>query len=98
MRKTVVVRDTLGPTITIRTRGNRVRKTVTISGTVADPSGVNQRITVRFGDRKSATVIVRGGKFSVRHKYRSRRTFTITITAKDKGGRATRASKALKIR
>jgi hypothetical protein len=96
--KTFVVKDTLGPVVTLRTRGSRVRKRVTISGTVADPSGVNSRITVKFGDRKSATVTVRGGKFSVRHTYRLRKTFTIVLTAKDAGGRATRVTKKLRIR
>jgi hypothetical protein len=96
--KTVVVRDTVPPTVTLKTKGNRVRKTVTISGTVADLSGVAARATIKFGDGKSASVPVRSGKFSVKHKYRSRKTFTITITAKDATGLTTRVTRKLKIK
>ena len=86
------------PDVTIRTRGSKVKKRVTIRGRVSDPSGISRRITVRFGDRTSRTVIVTKGRYSVSHVYRSARRFTITVTAKDRLRRTSRTTRKLVIR
>jgi hypothetical protein len=95
--KTFVVKDTLGPDVTIKTRGSRVNRSVTISGRVSDPSGIRKSVTIRFGDGKSKTVTVRRGRYSVKHTYRTAKAFTITVSAKDKRGHTSRTTKALTI-
>ena len=55
-------------------------------------------MAVRFGDGKSATVKIKNGKFSVRHKYRKARTFTVTVIAKDKLKRVSRTTLKIVIR
>ena len=95
--RTFTVRDTLGPDVTIRTAGATVNRPVTIRGKVSDPSGISSKITVRFGDGTSRTVTVRRGRYSVKHTYRSKQRFTITVTAKDRRHHTSRTTRALRI-
>jgi hypothetical protein len=95
--KTFTVRDTEGPDVTIRTRGATIDRPVTISGRVSDPSGISPRITVRFGDGSSKVVTVKRGRYSVRHTYRARKAFTITVTAKDRKHHTSRTRRGLTI-
>jgi hypothetical protein len=97
LTKTFTVRDTLGPDVTIRTAGATVNRRVTISGRVSDPSGISTRITVRFGDGTSKVVTVRRGRYSVKHTYRARKAFTITVTATDKRHHTSRTTRVLTI-
>jgi hypothetical protein len=82
--RTVTVVDTLGPVVTLRKVRGKVNRNVTISGKLVDPSGLAKTALVAFGDGKRATVKLKNGKFSVKHKYKKAKTFTITVTVKDK--------------
>ena len=90
--RTVTVVDTLGPVVTIKKAGGKVNKNVTISAKLVDPSGLAKTASVKFGDGKSATVTIKNGKFSVKHKFKKAKTFTITVTAKDKLKRASKTT------
>src|SRR5258706_1294309 len=96
--KTVTVVDTLGPVVTIRAPRGRVNKAVTISGRVTDPSGLAKTARIKFGDGKSATVKLRSGKFTVRHKFRKAKTFTITVVVKDTLRNTSRTTRKVVIR
>jgi hypothetical protein len=82
--RTVTVVDTLGPVVTLKKVSGKVNRNVTISAKLVDPSGLAKTAAVKFGDGKSATVTIRRGKFSVKHKFKKAKTFTITVTVKDK--------------
>ena len=98
LARTFVVKDTLGPDVTIKTKGSKVQRLVTISGKVSDPSGIKKTVTVRFGDGKSKTVKVKRGRYSVKHTYKSKKAFTIAVSAKDKRGHSSRTTKVLTIK
>ncbi len=89
---TVTVIDTLGPVVTIKKVSGKVNRNVTISAKLADPSGLAKTASVKFGDGKSATVTIRNGKLSVKHKFKKAKTFTITVTAKDKLKRSSKTT------
>jgi hypothetical protein len=84
LSKTVTVVDTLGPVVTLRKVRGKVGRAVTISAKLVDPSGLAKTAVVKFGDGKRATVKLKNGKFSVKHKFKKAKTFTITVTVKDK--------------
>ena len=96
--RTVTVVDTRGPVVTLKKVSGKINRSVTISARLADPSGLARTVAVRFGDGKSATVKIKNGKFSVRHKYRKARTFTVTVIAKDKLKRVSRTTLKIVIR
>lgn len=96
--RTVTVVDTLGPVVTIKKAGGRVNKRVTVTATLADPSGLARTAVVRFGDGKSATVRIRNGRFSVRHRFKKAKTFTVTVIAKDQLKRVSRTTGKVVIR
>ena len=90
--KTVTVVDTLGPVVTFKKVSGKVNRNVTISAKLVDPSGLAKTAAIRFGDGKRATVTIKNGKFSVKHKFRKAKTFTITVTAKDKLKRSSKTT------
>ncbi len=90
--KTVTVVDTLGPVVTFKKVSGKVNRNVTISARLVDPSGLAKTAAIRFGDGKRATVTIKNGKFSVKHKFKKAKTFTITVTAKDKLKRSSKTT------
>ena len=96
LTKNVTIIDKKKPKVRLR-HVKRVREPhkAVIRGAISDESGIS-RVTIRFGDDKSARVkLGRAGAFVVRHRYRldkkhaGGRTFHITVTAVDKAGNKT---------
>ena len=90
--KTVIVVDTRGPVVTFKKVSGKMNRSVTISARLAHPSGLARTVAIRFGDGKRATVKIKNGKFIVKHRFKKAKTFTITVTVKDKLKRFSRTT------
>lgn len=93
----VTVKDTKKPTIKLKKIiAVALGTKTTLRGTITDASGI-RRATLTWGDGSKSVKLHLGrqGGFTVRHRYKKARTFTIKVRATDRTGhRAAKRTKA----